>query len=521
MSLRDSFRQNWPTDFDIVKRNLISGFIIFLIALPLSIGISMASSAPPSAGILSAIVGGIVGAIVSGSYITISGPAAGLIVVILESINSLGVGDVQLGFKLTLFAIILAGLVQVALGLARLGTLGLAVPVNALHGLLASIGVIIMTKQIFLLGGIKAKSETTFEQIYEFFSRLAELNLEILMIGLLGLFLIILFSKIKVVSKIFPPALAAIIFGYVMSYMLDLEHEHVVDIFGTHPSVGPRFLLSVPSNINEYFNFPSFDVKDWGVFIKSSLTICFVASIESVLSTYAIDKLDPLKRSSNLNGDMISKGFCNIILGFIGGLPIISEIVRSSANVANGGTHRWSNFFHGIFILLFVMLAPQVLNHIPLAAFAAVLIFVGFRLANPSQLKSVYHNGPEQLAVFLITLIVTLSTDLLIGIFCGILVEFLLDLYFSKNVKDAFILNYSLKSVNDKETIMIFGPVTFFNMLKVKKLVESSKLKFVEIDLNRSSFVDYTAKVFLDNYSKSMQRKSVFLTGFAPPSIEH
>lgn len=521
MSIGSKKVSNWPTDFNIVKNNLISGFIIFLIALPLSIGISMASGAPPTAGILAAIVGGILGSLVSGSYVTISGPAAGLIVVILEAVNHLGQGDVAKGFKLTLFATVVAGLVQLGMGLGRLGTLGLAVPINALHGLLASIGVIIITKQIFVLGGIKAKAEVILMQIPEFFQRFGELNFEILMIGVVGLVLVIAFNQIKGLSKIIPPALASIIFGYIMSFVVDLEHEHIVDVFGGHFTVGPRFLLNVPVNISEYFLSPLFQVDDVVLFAKCVFTIAFVASIESVLSTYAVDKLDPLKRSSDLNKDLVSKGLCNMILGFIGGIPIISEIVRSTANVGNGGTHRWSNLFHGFFILLFIVVAPGLLNHIPLASFAAVLIFVGYRLANPMQLKAVAHDGKDQLAVFLTTLIVTLCTDLLIGIFAGILLEFIIDVVRAGGVGSVLKLQFESKSSNDRDLINITGAVTFMNMLKIKSLIDKSQAKHIDIDFTKAHFVDFTSKVFIGNYSKSVEGKVVHVKGMALAEAHH
>lgn len=490
----------WPVRLAELKPNIISGFIIFLIALPLSIGISVASGAPPTAGILAAILGGIVGSLVSGSYVTISGPAAGLIVVMLECVGGLGQGDAMKGFRMTLAAIVVAGILQIIMGLAKAGTVGLAVPINALHGMLSSIGVTIMVKQAYVLGGIKANTKNVFMQIFELPTRLTDENYEILLIGALCLITIIAFNKIPKIGKFVPPPLAAVIVGYVASLIADLEHPHVVTLLNGQFEVGPKFLLHVPENINEYFLTPLFTGLPIGTFIRSVITITLVASIESVLSTYAVDKLDPLKRSSNLNMDLVSKGVCNTLLGFIGGLPVISEIVRSSANVASGATSRWSNLFHGVFILIFILLATAILNTIPLTAFAAILIYVGYRLANPAQLKHVLKTGTDQLVIFMTTLIVTLNTDLLIGILVGTVLELILNMVRAKTLLGLFRLN----ARTEGGTIQVKGPCVFSNMLGLKSRLEKSEAKSIDVDFNDSPFVDHSSKEILLNTQRQL-----------------
>lgn len=505
----------FPVEKKDLKQNLISGFIIFLVALPLSIGISVASGAPASAGILAAIVGGILGSIVSGSYVTISGPAAGLIVVILESVVALGHGDNMLGFRLTLAAIVCAGFIQIGLGLLRAGTLALSVPVNALHGMLASIGVTIMTKQIFVMEGIAPKEKTIFMQIFEIPGRLADNNYEIFMIGLICLGAVILFNVFPKLNKYLPAPLVAVIIGYIFSYVIDLEHTHTISIFHHDFEIGPKFLLRVPENIQAYFVFPLFEGIGTHEFIQSVITIALVGSIESLLSTYAVEKLDPLKRPSNLNMDLISKGLCNTLLGFVGGIPVISEIVRSSANVSNGATSRWSNFFHGAFILLFILSVPFLLNKIPLTAFAAILVFVGFRLANPKQLAHVYHSGVDQLIIFLVTLVVTLNTDLLIGIFTGAALELLINAARAKDFIALFKLRSTTESQTNSDKITVTGPCVFTNMLFLKSKIEKSEKSNVDVTFAKDVFVDFSSREILSNVKNQMalQNKKVVFHG--------
>ncbi len=497
----------WPTQFKEIKVNILSGFIVFLIALPLSIGISVASGAPPSAGILAAIVGGLIGSLVSGSYVTITGPAAGLIVVILDSVTALGHGNLQTGFRLTLAAIVIAGLLQLVFGYIKLGTLALAVPVNALQGMLTSIGLIIMIKQVFVLEGIKAESKSILMQLIEIPQRISENNLEIFMIGMVCLATVIIFNYFPKINKIIPAPLAAVTIGYFFSLFIDIEHPHQVSLINMHFDIGPKFLLRVPENIQDFFIFPLFENLFSSEFIIAVLTIALVGSIESVLSTAAVDKLDPQKRESDLNMDLISKGICNTLLGFIGGLPVISEIVRSSANISNGATSRWSNFFHGLFIAIFILFATSILNKIPLATFAAILIYVGFKLTNPKQILSIYKMGWEQVAVFLGTIIVTLATDLLIGILFGTILNFIFNIIHTGKIIDLFVIRRSVKVSGNTENINVNSDCVFSNILILKKLIEKSNSQNIKIEFDKNSFVDISSQMLLTNLKTKMHQK--------------
>jgi MFS superfamily sulfate permease-like transporter len=500
----DQFKQNWKTE-------LTSGFILFLVALPLSIGISLASGAPPTAGILAAIVGGLLGSLIGTGHVMINGPAAGLIVVVLTSIQELGQGNAQTGFKLTLAAIVMAGLIQIGLGVLRLGSLGILAPVQVIHGMLASIGITVMTKQIYVLCGKKAAGLETLEQIVHLPEAISHANGVILGIGLLTLSLIVYLNMSKSkLTKYVPAPLAAVFLGIAFDKALDLEHPHLVELFA-HPisQVSDAFLLHVPTKLTEGLINPDWSMLSSGIFWKTTLMICFVASIESVLSACAVDKTDSQGRRTPLNGELISKGVCNTLLGLIGGLPIITEMVRSSINVGNGAKTKWPNMFHGVFILLFVVLFPGVLNLIPLTSFAAILIVVGFRLAHPKQLLHAYEIGWEQLLYFVTTLIVSLKTDLLVGVFSGIALKFVITWFRSRALVSLFRLSFEKKLEGRKCVIQVSGPLVFTNLLKLKALINQAQneAENIELDLGKSSLIDHTVRDFLENERKYLMSR--------------
>ncbi len=426
----------WLINKKHIRANFISGFIVFLIALPLSIGVSIASGAPASAGLIAATVGGIIGSAISGSYVTISGPAAGLIVVILESIHTLGNGNNLLGFRLTLAAIVFAGLIQVLLGMVKAGTLALLVPRSVVQGMLSSIGFIIVTKQIYILVGAPVDSTSVLVQFFKIpTTALLNFNTAALIVGTFCFILLLVFRKLPKVNKFLPGPLAAISVGVIISQILNGYPDWFLHSFNLSIKLEPQSFLTVPSTIDGFFNHPLFENLLSYNFLFSVLAITLVASIESVISTSAVDDLDPIHRKSDLNKDLISKGFCNMILGLIGGIPVISEIVRSSVNIENGATSRLSNFFHGFFILIFVLLGSDFLNQIPLSAFAAILIYVGIKLINFEQIKKTFNGNYRSIVIFCATSITILATDLLIGIICGSVLGFILNHFNNKKVE--------------------------------------------------------------------------------------
>ena len=415
--------ENWRSD-------LLSGFLVFLIALPLCLGIAMASGFPPMAGIISAIIGGLLVSRVSGSYVTINGPAAGLIVVILDAVQSLGEGDAMAGYRFTLAAIVMASVLQVLMGVFKAGKLSAFFPTSVVHGMLAAIGIIIMAKQFHTLVGVKPEADSLIGTIAEIPHSIIEMNPEVSIIGLFGLALMIAWALIKnKYLKMIPAPILVVMIGLALGQYFDLDHVHKylflpdAEILPHHEfTVGPKFLVSVPEHFMAGFYFPDFSKIATYEFWIAVVSICLVGSLESLLSAAAVDKLDPYKRDSDLNRDLTAVGVGNIASGMIGGLPMIAEIVRSSANINNGAKTGWANFFHGAFLLIFVALFPRLIHEIPLASLAALLVFTGFRLASPKEFAKTLEVGLDNFVIFLATIIGVLATDLLIGVAIGIVV---------------------------------------------------------------------------------------------------
>jgi MFS superfamily sulfate permease-like transporter len=510
--------QNWRTD-------ILSGFLVFLIALPLCLGIAMASGFPPQAGIISAIVGGLVVSRINGSFVTINGPAAGLIVVILASVQELGKGDAMAGYRYTLAAIVCASVIQTLMGLFKAGKLSAFFPSSAVHGMLAAIGIIIMSKQIHVMLGVKPQADSLFATIAAIPQSFIDPNPEIAVIGGLGLLTLIVWSLLKNrFVKMAPAPLVVVVAGMALGKYFDLDHQHVYlflpqTTFLPHHefTIGPKFLVSIPENFLAGFAFPDFSLIRSPEFWVQVVTICLVGSLESLLSAAAVDKLDTFKRSSDLNRDLAAVGVGNTVSGMIGGLPMIAEIVRSSANVNYGARTGWANFFHGSFLLVFVALFPRLIHEIPLASLAALLVFTGYRLASPSEFRKTLEIGYEQLAVFLITIIGVLATDLLIGVAIGIAAEFLIHLWRSVRWRELFKINIEIEERDPGVYHVLVGGAAFFaNFLLLKNDLSSiPEGKTVVIDLSDAATIDHTVMEYLHHYCDDYRRSGgrAFLSG--------
>ncbi|MBP9886154.1 MAG: SulP family inorganic anion transporter [Leptospiraceae bacterium] len=488
-------KENWKSD-------ILSGFTIFLIALPLCIGIAIASGAPPMAGLFAGIVGGILASILGGSYVTINGPAAGLIAVVVNSINVLGGGDPKLGFELTLAAIVIAGIIQIILGLLKAGNLSVYFPGSVIHGMMAAIGIIIISKQAHVLLGVTPEAKSIIGLLGEIPTSLMKFNPEIAIIGIAGIIILILLPMIKTDwAKRIPGPLVVVLVGMGIGMYFDLEDQHTFTFLQQTYEVGPKNLVNLPAHITDGFTTPNFSKVFTLDFFLMMITIMLVASIESLLTATAIDKLDPYKRTSNMDKELISKGAGNFFLGMIGGLPIIAEVVRSSANINNGAKTRWSNFFHGLFLLVFIALFPEVLHKIPLSALSAILIMVGFKLASPKEFKHTYEKGMDQMIVFLVTIILTLVEDLLVGVFAGIVVEILLLLYHGVPMKSIFKADFSVESSDNNHIVTIRKTLIFSNYLSVKRVLYSLPLGGnVTIALVDISVVGHTTMEYLQDF---------------------
>lgn len=481
------------------KDDAISGFSVSLIALPLCLGIALASGVPPMAGLIAAIVGGILMSRVTGSNVTISGPAAGLIVVTLGAVESLGGGDTVAGYQFALAAIVMAGLIQVGFGLLKVGKLGDFFPSAAVHGMLAAIGVIIMVKQLFVALGTKADGHELVEVIGEIPHAFASLNPHIAVIALLSLFILIIhpYIKVKLVSAI-PAPMWVLMATIPLAHYFNLFEAHSYELAGRTFEAGPQFLVSLPESIADGIVFPDFGMIGTSIFWITVLSITLVSSIESLLSAAAVDTIDPFKRKSNLNRDLSAMGAGSSLSGLIGGLPMISEIVRSSANIANGGKTQWANFFHGIFLLIFLLIGKPIIEQIPLAALAAMLIHVGFRLAAPKEFKHVWEVGKSQLLIFVVTLVTVLATDLIIGIAVGILTKLVIHLIYGAPIKFLFRTKFDYDETEEEGTLHIHKVAIFSNYLSLKSEIEKhTDKKVLIIDFDDVKLIDHTFRTHL------------------------
>jgi len=464
-------KENWRSD-------LLSGFLVFLIALPLCLGISMASGFPPSAGIITAIIGGILVSRINGSFVTINGPAAGLIVVVLGAVQELGEGDAMAGYRYALAAIVVASAIQVLMGVFKAGRLSSFFPASVVHGMLAAIGIIIMAKQIHvMLGTTPEKGSSLFSTIAQIPHSLLNPNYEIAIIGFTGLAILIVWSCIKnPLLKMIPAPLVVVLVGIGLAKYFDLDHEHMylflpdATILTHHEqTIGPKFLVAISDNFMSSFYFPDFSKLPTIEFWEAVISISLVGSLESLLSAMAVDKLDPYKRHSNLDRDLTAVGVGNLVSGLIGGLPMIAEIVRSSANVNNGAKTQWANFFHGTFLLLFVVLFPRLIHSIPLAALASLLVFTGFRLASPASFAHVMGIGKEQLFMFVLTIIGVLATDLLVGVAIGIIAKLIIHVIRGVKLGNLFKISFVIEH-KDPNTIIVSvdGAAVFSNFWRSK-----------------------------------------------------
>jgi MFS superfamily sulfate permease-like transporter len=339
---------------------------------------------------------------------------------------------------------------------------------------------------------------------------LMNLNHEIAIIGFSGLVILILWAAIKNQTlRMVPAPLVVVLVGIGLAKYFDLDHEHMYLFlpdahFLPHheETVGPKFLVAISENFMSSFYLPDFSKVATVQFWEAVISISLVGSLESLLSATAVDKLDPYKRHSNLDRDLAAVGFGNFVAGCIGGLPMIAEIVRSSANVNNGAKTSWANFFHGLFLLIFVGLFPRLIHSIPLAALAALLVFTGYRLASPQSFKHVLSIGTEQFALFVITIIGVLGTDLLIGVCIGIFAKLTIHIIRGVPLNNLFKIHFDLrKTAKDTYTLELQGSAIFSNFLPLKKALSHLETgKTVVIDLSEGFLVDHTVMEFLHDF---------------------
>lgn len=484
------FKQHFSSD-------ALSGLLVFLLALPLSLGIAKASDFPPIFGILTAIIGGVVVSFFSGSRLTIKGPAAGLIVIASGSVAAFGGGEQ--GWHLALGAVVAAGILQIMFGLLKLGRLADFFPQAAIHGMLAAIGIIIISKQVHTMLGIDPshiKGKEPLELLAMIPESIMHENAHLAEIGFACLGLMALFSVIKHkgIKKI-PAPLVVLLVSIPLGQILHIKTEGQIANFAL-VKVG-----DLASNFKHGFFNADFSgaVSHTGLFIEYVILFALIGSLESLLTAKAIDIMDPFQRKSDFNKDLAAVGLGNSLAGLLGGLPMISEVARSSANVANGAKTRWANFFHGLFLLLAVLFAVPLIEMIPNAALAAMLIFVGYRLAHPREFAHVWQVGKGQFIIYVSTILVTLATDLLIGVGVGILLEILINLALGAPLRDFFKPDIRVQKMSENGyLVQVDSSLMFTGILRFKKIMaELPKGKEVILNLNGATLIDHTAQLTL------------------------
>jgi MFS superfamily sulfate permease-like transporter len=510
------------------RYDVISGFLVFLIALPLCLGISLACGYPPLAGMFTAIIGALVATFLSNSELTIKGPAAGLIVIAIGTIESFG-GDGMSGgwsaadasaYKAAIAVGVAAAVLQIFAGLLKSGALADLFPNAAVHGMLASIGVIIIAKQVPVALGVSAKGEPL-ELLAKIPQYIREANPAIAFIGMVSLLIMFLWPVLKsrfAFCKPIPAQLVVLLVAVPMGMAFDLLHEHSYMLQNHKYQLGEQFLVSMPSHafgMFEEITFPDFSAllqpKAW----KWVFMFLMIGTLESALSAKAIDLIDPWKRKTNLNRDIVAVGTANLLASLVGGLPMISEIVRSRSNIDNGARTRFANMWHGVFLLVCVALIPVLLHKIPLAALAAMLIYTGYRLAHPSEFAHAWQIGPEQMVVFVATIIGVLATDLLIGIFIGIGVELFVHLINGAPLTS--LLKPALKIADAPDNTAVISAskaATFTNWIPLRNAIERNGLaqkKNVIIDLSETKLVDHSVMNKLSDLERDFKREGLKL----------
>jgi len=495
-----------------LPQNIFAGFVVSLIALPLGLGLAIASDAPPLSGIIAAVAGGIVVALFGGSHVTIAGPGNGLVIVLLAAITTLGEGNLYEGYLFTLAAIILSGGLLIIFGVLRLGAMSEFFPASALQGMLAAIGIGILAKQFHVMLGLTSIPGGTVEQLMRIpdsFLLFLGLHPFAGVLGAGSLLFLFLYSRIRNPYFHLIPAPMWVVVGSIgigYYYALVLNKEVPID---------PELLIKIPDQLFSNLPRPNFDKLFDLNFIGVVFSITLIAVIESLLSIKAVDKLDPRKRRSNVNKDLRALGLASIVSGFLGGLNVVTVIARSSVNANNGGTNRSANFFHAAFLVLFVVLLGDQIQRIPLTALAAILVFTGYKLASPENLIRIYKIGPEQALIFLITLVTTLFTSLIVGIAVGILFTFIVHLFlrksfflFSLNIFKPNVLMYR-EDQSGNYYVSVKNFCSFLNFYRLKiKLDQIPESEHAIVDFSLCDFVDHTVMEGLHDYQRSFARKN-------------
>jgi len=500
--------------FQTLPKNIFSGFVVSLIALPLGLGLAMASDAPPIAGIIAAVIGGIMVSILGGSHVTIVGPGNGLVGVLLVAISTLGIETAYV-------AIMCSGVLLLLLGFFRMGTLADFFPSSAIQGMLAAIGLIILGKQFHIMLAHKINRADTIDYLIDIpFTINDAIHYEnkglifAALAGILSLAIMLFYSKIRnKYLQLIPAPMWIVILSIGFSYYFEVGlHEPnpiaLEYMVSGIPSI-QKIIADLPTpNFNGIWSF-SF----WG----SVIALTLISSIESLLSIKAVDKLDPEKRRSNVNRDLKALGLATVGSGLLGGLNVVTVIARSSVNVNQGATNRSANFFHALFLVLFIVFFSTQIARIPLPALMAILVYTGYKLASPKVITKMFSIGKEQLIIFFVTLIITLKIGLITGIIAGVLTTFIIHIIinrhfgyglFFRNLLKPNVLMYKEQGNKANYYVSVKHFCSFINYFRLKKHLDAiPENQDVILDFSLCNFVDDTVLENVNNYRELFTKR--------------
>ncbi|EKB48034.1 SulP family inorganic anion transporter [Cecembia lonarensis] len=508
--------------FSHLSSDLPASLVVFLVALPLCLGIALASGAPLFSGIIAGVIGGVVVGMLSGSHTSVSGPAAGLTVIVLNAINELG------GFDIFLLAVFLAGLIQFLMGILKAGVIGYYFPTSVIKGMLAGIGIILIIKQIpYSLGLSHGGSLTEYIPLINDWEKIndlqhigQDLSWGAIIITVVSLGVLVLWDKpyLKRVSyiKLFPGPLIVVVLGILINHLFKIFEPSM------YLEASDRVILPDVDSWKGFkglFTFPDFsEILNAEVWI-AAITIGIIASLETLLSLEAADKIDPYKRISPPNKELLAQGTGNMVNGLIGGLPVTAVIVRSSANINAGAKTKMSAIFHGILLFGSVFLIPGILDMIPLASLAAILLQVGYKLARFSLFKSQARLGWDQFLPFILTILGIVVFDLLIGIGMGMAVAIVYILL--RNFQNSHFKETYIKEKGETVKITLSEEVSFLNKgTLIKALDEIPDGKHVIIDGSKAKVIDYDVLEVIENFKTNASSRNIDVETIKIPGVK-
>lgn len=499
------------------RHDMLAGLVVALVSVPLSLGIALSSGAPPICGLTSEIVAGLIFPLLGGAYVTISGPAAGLAPVLYTSILTLGHGNIDTGYRMVTGVILLAGALQLILAWIKAARFSYLFPSAAIQGMLASIGFMLIAKQIPHFIGHPYIAHEFWGMVLETPSEVVNVQPQVFAISVISLILLFTVPRLRApLLHSIPPQLFVVIVSIALGMAWHLD---------------PKFLVSVPSNLLSHGIVPP-DFKALfadpllvGSIVVAVLTLTFVDGTESLATIMAVDKIDPWRRKSSPDRTLFAMGVSNICSSLIGGLTIIPGIIKSTTCIHSGGRTAWVNFYNAVFLILFLLIAHDIIKLIPMGALAAVLVHIGWKLAGPHKWRQVWATGAEQLAIFIVTVLVTVSTDLLIGILAGIIVKVIMLLVLERKATGRFRLGYISKlftnpiskiEIDDTAVhVVLSGPVVCFNSLHLRqaceKAVEERKTIRLEF-LSSVNIVDHSTLTYLQSFQQECKQADIIVT---------